>query len=197
MPIAARLSTSHPRVRLLIHEHEPAEAFGLLAADDVDLALVYDYDLAPATFDRAVETTPLWTAAWSLGVPERHATAAAGTALEVFDRFRTHSWIVNSRNTADEKAVRTVASMVGFEPAVAHRADSLDLVEDLILAGLGVGLLPADHPTRTGVALLPLVAPGITLRSYTAVRRGRANWPPLQLILRLLRANSVQDRESR
>ena len=35
-------------MRVLIHEHEPAEALQLLAADDVDLALTYDYNLAPA-----------------------------------------------------------------------------------------------------------------------------------------------------
>jgi hypothetical protein len=31
-----------------IHEHEPDEALGLLADDAVDLALTYDYNLAPA-----------------------------------------------------------------------------------------------------------------------------------------------------
>ena len=190
MPIAADVAARHPKLRLLIHEHEPAEAFARLDSDDVDLALVYDYDLAPAAFDPAIETSPLWTAAWSLGVPARDAEQTpAGDALAVFARFRDRSWIVNSRNTADERAVRTVASMAGFEPAVAHRADSLDLVEDLIVAGLGVGLLPEDHPTRPGVALLPLDRPGITLRSYTAVRRGRATWPPLALILRMLQAH--------
>ena len=190
VPAAARLAAEHPAVRLRVLEHEPAEAFALLTADDVDLALVYDYDLAPAAFDPAIETSPLWTAAWSLGVPARDAEQTpAGDALAVFARFRDRSWIVNSRNTADERAVRTVASMAGFEPAVAHRADSLDLVEDLIVAGLGVGLLPEDHPTRPGVALLPLDRPGITLRSYTAVRRGRATWPPLALILRMLQAH--------
>src|SRR5262245_47808252 len=37
LPIAVELAASHPKVRLRIHEHEPAEAFTLLAADDVDL----------------------------------------------------------------------------------------------------------------------------------------------------------------
>src|SRR5687767_1773733 len=69
LPIAADLAVRHPRVRLLIHEHEPAEAFALLASDDVDLALTYDYNLAPAPFDRTVEPTRLWSAAWSLAVP--------------------------------------------------------------------------------------------------------------------------------
>src|SRR5688500_2235032 len=38
LPIAADLAIRHPKVRLLIYEHEPFEAFALLATDDVDLA---------------------------------------------------------------------------------------------------------------------------------------------------------------
>lgn len=62
--------------------------------------------------------------------------------------------------------MRTLASLAGFEPRIAHRADSLELVEELIVAGLGVGLLPADLPTSPGVRLVPLTAPAVTLRSY-------------------------------
>src|SRR3954469_11552114 len=47
MPVALRLAEDHPAVRLRVLEHEPPEAFALLDADGVDLALVYDYDLAP------------------------------------------------------------------------------------------------------------------------------------------------------
>jgi DNA-binding transcriptional LysR family regulator len=188
LPVVADLADRHPAVRLLIHEHEPFEAYDLLAADDVDLALTYDYNLAPAAFDRTVERTPLWSVAWGLGAP---AGAAAGLtagqgSVAVLRHFRDHDWIVNSRNTADEHVVRTVASMAGFEPRVAHRADSLDLVQDLLVAGLGVGLLPADQPIRAGVDLLPLTGPDVTLRSYAVVRRGRADWPPLALVLGLL-----------
>src|SRR3954462_3233754 len=71
VPVLAQLSAEHPAVRRRIHEHEPAEAFELLAADEVDLALVYDYTLAPVAFDPALRVTPLWTAAWELGVPAR------------------------------------------------------------------------------------------------------------------------------
>ena len=180
--IVADLAVSHPRLRVLIHEHEPSEAFGLLATDDVDLALTYDYTLAPTAFDRTLRTVPLWSAVWSLGVPTSTGPVT-GTALDVFARFRGHDWIVNSRNTADEDVVRTVASMAGFEPRIAHRADSLALVQDLIIAGLGVGLLPADQPARTGIELLPLADPAISLRCYAVTRRGRENWPPLALVL--------------
>jgi hypothetical protein len=49
-------------------------------------------------------------------------------------------------------------------------------------------LLAAERAARPGVAMLPLAEPSVTLRSYAAVRRGRATWPPLALVLRLLRA---------
>src|SRR3954452_12912442 len=48
LPLVAELAERHPKVRLLIHEHEPAETFDLLAADEIDLALTYGYNLAPA-----------------------------------------------------------------------------------------------------------------------------------------------------
>lgn len=37
--------------------------------DDLDLALTYDYNLAPASVSPVLETMPLWTVAWGLGVP--------------------------------------------------------------------------------------------------------------------------------
>ena len=183
LPIVAELATSHPAVTVVVHEHEPAEALALLATDDVDLALTYDYNLAPATREPTLESRRLWSTPWSLGVPAHAATTVRGTALAVFDAFRDHDWIGNSRNRADEDVVRLIASMAGFEPRVTHQSDSLDLVEDLILAGMGVGLLPADQQPRPGVALLPLTDPDVQMRAYARTRRGRTAWPPLALIL--------------
>jgi DNA-binding transcriptional LysR family regulator len=189
MPVLAELATSHPDVLMLIREHEPFEAYDLLARDDIDLALTYDYDLAPAAFDRTLVATPLWSAPWSLGVRE-HEAVVEGDARAVFRAFADHDWIVNSRNTADEEVARTLASLAGFEPTVVHRVDSLDLLQDLIHAGLGVGLLPANQPPRSGVALLGLRDPDVRLRSYAVTRRGRADWPPLALVLDRLRTHT-------
>jgi DNA-binding transcriptional LysR family regulator len=186
VPVAARLAAEHPAVRLRVLEHEPAEAFAALDADAVDLALVYDYDLAPASFDRALEAVPLWSVPWGLGVPAGSAVESAEDAPAVFRRHADAAWIVNSRDRGDEEVVRTIASIAGFEPEIAHRADSLELVQDLIVAGLGVGMLPADEPPAPGVRVLPLRRPGGALRAYVVTRRGRAGWPPLALVLRLL-----------
>jgi DNA-binding transcriptional LysR family regulator len=60
-------------------------------------------------------------------------------------------------------------------------------VEELIVAGFGVGLLPSDQKPMRGVSVVPVRDPDVTLRSYAATRRGRENWPPLALIARELR----------
>ena len=192
LPVVAALGRDHPAVQLRIAEHEPAEALDLLARDAVDLALTYDYTLAPTSFDRTVAVTPLWSAAWGLGaLTEEAGSADAGSAVALFARHRDHCWIVNSRNSADEEVVRTLASMAGFAPRVFHRADSLDLVEDMILAGLGVGLLPVDRATAPGVQVLPLTDPAVALRAYAVTRAGRTVWPPLALVVDLLAATTA------
>jgi DNA-binding transcriptional LysR family regulator len=185
LPVIAGLATTHPRVRVLLREHEPAECLQLLAADQADLALVYDYNLAPATTDAAMRRTPLWTTRWGLGVPASQSGPDT-TTLQIFARFRAHDWIGNSRNTADEDVIRTLAAMAGFTPRITHQADSLDLVQDMITADLGVGLLPIGQTTRPGVHLLPLAAPEVEMRAYAVARHGRLNWPPLALVISLL-----------
>jgi DNA-binding transcriptional LysR family regulator len=193
VPVLSQLSAEHPAVRVRIHEHEPPEALDLLAKDEVDLALVYDYTLAPVSLDPGLRVTPLWTAAWGLGVPAGDDTAnktAEPNATATFGRFYGSGWIVNSRNVADEQVVRTIASLAGFEPRIAHRVDGLELVQELIVAGLGIALLPADRPLIGGVRLIALRRPEATLRSYAVTRRGRESWPPLRLVTSLLSASA-------
>jgi DNA-binding transcriptional LysR family regulator len=188
LPLVDRLRTDHPEVLLRIREHEPDESFALLANDDVDLALVYDYNLAPVGFDPALDVTPLWSVRWALGIPSgaRRSTPGGSPAVALFHALEGSPWIVNSRNVGDERVVRTIASMAGFQPEIAHHVDSLELVQELIVAGFGVGLLPADQKPIRGVRLVPLRDPDVTLRSYVVVRRGRENWPPLALVAREL-----------
>jgi DNA-binding transcriptional LysR family regulator len=187
LPVARMLTGRQPEVRLHLLEHEPAEALSQLAAAEVDLALTYDYNLAPAKFGRGLLCQPLGRTPWSLGTPSASGRER-GTAVEVFRRYRDHDWIVNSRNTADEEVVRIVASLAGFQPRITQRADSLDIVQDMILAGLGVGLLPAARPANRGVTLRRLRQPEVILRSYAVTRPGHAAWPPLALVLRLIEA---------
>ena len=187
VPLAADLATSHPQVGLHVNEHEPAESFELLASDDIDLALVYDYTLAPASWPGRITVRPLWTVPWGLAVPASDPDLG-GSSTEVFARYADHGWITNSRNSADEEVVRTLASLAGFTPRIEHRIDHLDLVTGLVDAGLGVGLLSHPHGDGARARILRLADPPVTLRAYAVVRAGRERWPPLRLVLDRLTA---------
>ncbi|MFI5841257.1 LysR family transcriptional regulator [Catenuloplanes sp. NPDC051500] len=185
LPVVRALAAGHPQVRLRILEQEPGEALALLGADGCDLVLAYDFNLAPASVGAGLRSTVIWSRPWGLGVPVA-AEVPEGDAVAVFRAFRGYEWIVNSRNVADEQVVRAIASMAGFVPQVTHRSDSLDLLQELIAAGLGVGLLPVGLPLRDGVRLLPLSGPGVEMRAYAITRGGREVWAPLALVLGLL-----------
>ena len=176
LPAMVELDTSTPGVDMRMSEHEPLEALDLLGRDDIDVALVYDYDLAPLAFRNDMTPHQLWSLRWGLGVP-------SSTPRGPLSTFADYDWIVNSRNTADEDVLHTLASMAGFSPRIVHRIDSLELVEDLIVAGHGIGLLPCVPVTRPGVRLLPLNDPTVTMRVYAVVRRGREQWPPVRVLL--------------
>ncbi|WP_285650890.1 LysR family transcriptional regulator [Actinomycetospora sp. NBRC 106375] len=193
LPTVEALARTHPQVRLTIREYEPAEAHAMLVADQIDLALTYDYDLAPAVLDPDLTATSLWSTSWGLAVPAAEvAPEGYENALAVVDAFRGQPWIGNSRNQADEQVLRTLASMAGFHRHMTHEADSLELVEDLVLAGLGVGLLPADRAVRPGISVVPLASPGVRMRAYAVIRRGQSAWPPLTLVLGQVAASRLR-----
>jgi DNA-binding transcriptional LysR family regulator len=189
VPVVAALAHTHPAVELQVREFEPPEALALLADDDVDLALVYDYNLAPRAFAREIVAAPLWTARWHLAVPVDDAPVRSGASPALLRRYADADWIVNSRDTADATTLLAIAALAGFVPRFTHRADSLELVQDLIVAGLGVGLLPAAEPLREGVQRLELRDPAAELRCYAVTRRGREAWAPLALVTRSVAAH--------
>lgn len=188
LPVSDAIALTHPDVQVRMSEYEPREALELLAEDRLDLALTYDYNLAPAALEPTLESVPLWSTPWGLGVPAGEATAGPVDLTA----WRDRPWIVNSRNTADEDAVRTLASLAGFEPRITHHIDNLDLVEDLIVGGRGVGLLPTGRRTRDGVGLLPLGDPPVTMTAYAVTRRGRSTWPALRLVVDRLTAAAAE-----
>ncbi len=196
LPALPGLTSRHPELQIILREHEPDESLAMLARDEIDLALTYDYNLAPTEIGPGLMRTELGSTRWGLAVPSADASlgvadstrelAARLTSGQVFAGFRNHDWIGNSRNRADEDVVRLIASGAGFAPQFAHKVDSLDLVEDLIRNGLGVGLLPSTRQSPEGVTLLALDDPVIELRTYADFRRSNETWPPLSALLSAL-----------
>src|SRR3954467_7883857 len=64
LPIARDLERDHPGVEVLVYEYEPGEALAVLTDDDLDLALTYDYNLAPHSLGPLLDARALWSTPW-------------------------------------------------------------------------------------------------------------------------------------
>jgi DNA-binding transcriptional LysR family regulator len=186
VPLAADLPAEHPRVQLELQEREPDEVDRLLAGDEIDLGVIYDFDLAPRRLEVYDAVSPLEQRGWSLAVPDEPGLLAAVGAGTPLGAVRERAWIVNSRGPDDERVVERLCALDGYLPDVRHRADSLDLVADLVAAGLGVALLPSSTSTRPGVRLVELTGPRVQERSYVVAGPGRARWPATALVVERL-----------
>ncbi|MEW2556490.1 LysR family transcriptional regulator [Streptomyces zhihengii] len=184
LPALARLREEHPRVVVEVQEHEPESTAELLRSGGVDLGVVYDYSLVPRVVPpelsaRAFEEQPLF-----LAVPAGHPDAGQPVTVPELRDFAESGWITNSRGTDDDELVHRVCAVAGFTPRIAHRVDSLRLVNSLTGAGLGVALLAESgiERHRPDVAFRPLDPLAGTRRTFLLARAGRWSWPPLAAV---------------
>ncbi|MFJ2621032.1 LysR family transcriptional regulator [Glutamicibacter sp. NPDC087344] len=182
IPLMRNLNSTYPAVTVRVQELEPDEAHEALLAGRVDLALAYDYNLAPAAPDESIAVLRLWESQWGLAVAAGTEPKGNNSAVGLFNFYAGAKWIGNSRNPAEEVVIRTLASLAQSDARIEHHADNLELVEDLVRSGSGVGLLPLDR-YPSGVRVLPLEAPNVVMRTWAWTKKGAETWPPLALVL--------------
>ncbi|MFH8369329.1 LysR family transcriptional regulator [Streptomyces sp. NPDC018031] len=188
LPALARLRGLHPRIEVEVHEHEPEHTVGLLLAGGIDLGVVYDYSLVPRSVPaelsaRRFDEQPLY-----LAVPAGHPEAGRPVAVSALADFAATGWIANSRGTDDDELVQRVCAIAGFVPRIAHRVDSLHLVNSLVGAGLGVALLAESgiERDRADVAFRRLDPVAGMRRSFLLARAGQWSWPPIGALAALI-----------
>jgi DNA-binding transcriptional LysR family regulator len=181
------LAREHPLVEAHIYEHEPDETFELLLDGRVEVGLVYDYRFTPRTVPEGLEARLLWEEPFLLALPTGEP-ALAGLPpgegeIDVAELsvLAEVDWITNSRGSDDDEVVHRLCALAGFVPRIAHRVDSLHLVQSLVSAGFGIGLLPrlavrADQP---GVLLRGVAGVPSTRRAFLVHRQGQGGWPPI------------------
>ncbi|WP_408896350.1 LysR family transcriptional regulator [Nocardioides sp. R1-1] len=131
----ALLAGRHPGIRLDLVEAEPPEAYELLRAGRVDLALTFAYPDQPEP--EQVTSVPV------LDDPLHLVTAAAGAPAAgpvALDAYAGSDWI-----TGCERCRRELLSLcadAGFTPTIAFASDDYVAVQSLVASGLGVTVLP-------------------------------------------------------
>jgi DNA-binding transcriptional LysR family regulator len=150
----AAFAEAHPGVELRLVEGRSNETMPLLAAGEIDLAVVTDVAGDPPP---DVQLEHLMDDPFYLAVPRGHPLAHEPEVR--MEDLREETWI-EGRHCAD--ALLTAAHDAGFEPRVAFDAAEWLGKQGLVAAGVGITLIPtlALGTVRDGIVLRSLGADG-------------------------------------
>lgn len=170
-----------------VREAEAAEAYDLLTAGDVDLALSLTAH-APTARDPRFTVCGLLADPLDVALPAGHPLAGA-PALRLAD-LSGDPWIFGG--SGPWSAITTAAcEAAGFVPEQAHSASGWTAILAMVEAGMGVALIPrmasAERPGRDGVVMRVLEADQPRRHVVAAVRRGGERGPALARVLDALR----------
>jgi DNA-binding transcriptional LysR family regulator len=177
----AAFARDHPGVDLRLVEGRSEETLPLLAAGEIDLAVVTDAAGAPPA---DVELEHLMDDPFYVALADDHPLASE-PELRMED-LREETWI-EGRHCAD--ALLTAARDAGFEPRVAFDAAEWLGKQGLVAAGVGLALIPtlALGTVRDGIVLRSLGDDGPRRRVQLATHAWLSPAPavaPMKAILR-------------
>ena len=161
----------YPKVALTVVEAEPEESLPMLAAGDLDIAIVFDYPDFPADADQAdLDLVPLLTESMYVALPEGHKLSGA-ESVRIAD-LADDAWLCGVCPSSCSDVVKSVCRDAGFQPRIAFESDDYNVLQGYVAAGLGVTLLPdlALHALRDGVAVRPVRPQAPQRRVWAAAR---------------------------
>ncbi|GGU41766.1 LysR family transcriptional regulator [Streptomyces lavendofoliae] len=185
VPAVLRLRTAHPGLEVRVREAEAAEAYELLTAGQVDLALSLAAH-APTARDARFSRVPLLADPLDVALPAGHALAGA-PGLRLAD-LSGERWIFGGSGPWSE-ITRAACEAAGFVPEQAHSAAGWTAILAMVEAGMGIALVPrmAGAERASGVVTRVLEADQPRRHVVAAVRRGAESAPAVSRLLAALR----------
>jgi DNA-binding transcriptional LysR family regulator len=149
--LALLLSITTGESRYLVEE---------VVSGTLDVALVCRYNLVPRIWPSQVTKWALADEPLAVLVPKAHPIAArqSATLAEVRDEW----WITGQEDGDEFSCLQAASAAVGFQPRVAARVQDRDSARELVLAGVGVTLVPASvelPDSLAGLVAVRLVGP--------------------------------------
>jgi DNA-binding transcriptional LysR family regulator len=188
-PCALALRKSLPGVEVSVVVAEPAGALRMLLADDVDIAVVDEYDYVPLALPEYLVAHELCAEELVIvaapgRLPGRRNGGASGVALA---SLAASEWVMPPVDAACGMAVRSACRAAGFEPRVRWETDDMLLLVRAVGADHGISVLPrlavADDIADVDVRPLRRPALGRRIRAVT-----RSNAPARPVVASVLAA---------
>ncbi|GHI07664.1 LysR family transcriptional regulator [Streptomyces cellostaticus] len=184
VPAVRALRATHPKVTVRVREAEAAEAYRLLAAGEVDLALSLAAR-APDAADGRFARVPLLADPLDVALPPDHPLASA-PALRLID-LAAEPWIFGGSGPWSD-ITRRACEAAGFSPHQGHSASGWTAILAMVEAGMGVALVPRMAAgRRDGVVMRELGADRPVRHVVAAVRKGGETGRVVSRVLQALR----------
>ncbi|WP_415950396.1 LysR family transcriptional regulator [Streptomyces sp. KLOTTS4A1] len=190
VPAVRRLREAAPGLDVRVREAEAAEAYELLAAGEVDLALSLAAH-APTARDPRYTRIPLLTDPLDVALPRDHRLAERKSVR--LAELSGEPWIFGGSGPWSE-ITTTACEAAGFVPEQAHSAAGWTAILAMVSAGMGVALVPrmAVAPAQ-GVVRVGIGGDRPRRHVVAAVRNGAESRPALARVLDALREAAARD----
>ncbi|MEU9989705.1 LysR family transcriptional regulator [Streptomyces sp. NPDC048045] len=184
VPAVRALRAAHPAVTVRVREAEAAEAYELLAAGEVDLALSLAAR-APDATDGRFTRVPLLADPLDVALPPGHPLASAHV-LRLTD-LAAEPWIFGGSGPWSD-ITRRACEAAGFSPHQGHSASGWTAILAMVEAGMGVALVPRMAVgRRDGVVMRELGEDRPVRHVVAAVRKGAETGRAVSRVLGALR----------
>jgi molybdate transport repressor ModE-like protein len=173
----ARLGARHPGVRVNLRDLETRESLAALATDEIDVAIVDEYDEVTRIREGGLDLIALARDPIRVAMPAGRAPTGRGAGVALAD-LRDEPWIMDTETSSIHQAVSRACATAGFEPVVRANCKDYGVIIALVEAGLGIAMLPGlallDRPIAATV--LP-IDPPLERRLSIAVKPARRRHP--------------------
>ncbi len=179
--VLAGLGARHPDLRLTFRDLETGESLLALRMDEIDLAVVDEYDDLSRIRVPDIETVRLLRDPLYVAFPPGRTPSGGGVPLA---SLAGEPWIMDTEASTIFQVVARACSRAGFEPHIRSHCKDYGVILALVAAGLGVAILPGlalhDRPAEAHVSV---TRPPLVRTVYAAFRPERRAHPAVGAML--------------
>ncbi|MGH3345180.1 MAG: LysR family transcriptional regulator [Carbonactinosporaceae bacterium] len=177
----------YPALRIALEEREADESVTALRQRQIDMAIIYEYNVLPPMEDPGVELIPLLDEPILATLPPDSPAPKPGEPVAL-TMLRDQPWIAPEDDSACWAAIERACAFAGFTPHLEHTSNDFTVIHALVHAGLGVTLMPqlAVEPLATETSMHPIAEFPLRRHLSIAVRRGANNHPAIAALTHAL-----------
>ncbi|MER6940446.1 LysR family transcriptional regulator [Nocardioides sp. NPDC127514] len=192
-PVAGRLRVDHPDLALTLSEREPWDTVDLVATGHSEIGVVHSWGDVPLSIPDHLVTTELHRDIADVIAHRDHRLAQLAKVTP--HDLVAEDWIATPEGTICRQWLNRMYAGTGQLPRIAHVSMEFDSHLALVLAGLGIALIPRMGRAALGEDLVAVrVVDPVPTREILALhRRTMAASPAVTAVLTALAAENDRD----